>query len=408
MDDSDDAAGYPPDSRPLNPRLHLSSSSNRLKPPFGDSTPAPQFGRRYAEPDDNDDEEEQQQQNYPDRPSDDEDDDAGGGYRRARDSSGEDDDSSSDSRGKRRRIDKLALGFEFAPRVPPPSAAPPAKPPTRTLPPEWSEDSTFVLLDAWGDRYVQNGRKSLRADQWSEVGKKVLQASKVHRTDAQCRNRIDTLKKKYKKEKTILTARGKSGSKWVYFKNMDALMSPSSPIPTTGKQPLQLPPPPPPPPPKLPYGVDAGEYVFASSSAYRDRCNGNGKMRDSPDDSGSEDYSDGFPPKVRDNISWSSDSSFRMLADSIKKFGEIYEKMENYKRQQMTELERMRKEFQRDLELQKRQILERAQAEIAKLNEEPGEEDDGEDREDGDDDDDGSPENLSGFISASLFITAFV
>ncbi|XP_074574871.1 uncharacterized protein LOC141831411 isoform X3 [Curcuma longa] len=382
MDDSDDAAGYPPDSRPLNPRLHLSSSSNRPKPPFGDPAPSPQFGRRYAEPDDNDDEEEQQQQNYPDRPSDDEDDDAGGGYRRPRDSSGEDDDSSSDSIGKRRRIDKLALGYEFAPRVPPPSAAPPAKPPTRTLPPEWSEDSTFVLLDAWGDRYVQNGRKSLRADQWSEVGKKVLQASKVHRTDAQCRNRIDTLKKKYKKEKTILTAHGKSGSKWVYFKKMDALMSPTSPIPTTGKQPLQLPPPPPP-PPKLPYGVDAGEYVFASSSAYRDRCNGNGKMRGSPDDSGSEDYSDGFPPK-------------------------IYEKMENYKRQQMTELERMRKEFQRDLELQKRQILETAQAEIAKLSEEPGEEDDGEDREDGDDDDDGSAENLSGFISASLYLTAFV
>ncbi|XP_074575460.1 uncharacterized protein LOC141831932 isoform X2 [Curcuma longa] len=387
MDDSDDDAA---NSRPPKPSTYL-SSSNRPKPPFGDTSPPPQFGRRYAEPDDNDDEEEQQQ-NYPDRPSEDEDDDAGGGHRRARDSSGEDDDSSSESRGKRRRIDKLALRFEFAPRLPPPSAAPPTKAPTRTLPPEWSEDSTFVLLDAWGDRYVQNGRKSLRADQWSEVGKKVLQASKIHRTDAQCRNRIDTLKKKYKKEKAILTAHGKFGSKWVYFKKMDALMSPPSPVPSTGKQSLQLPPPP---PPKLPYGVDAGEYVFARSSAYQDRCNGNGKMRDSPDNSGSEDYSDGFPPK-RENVSESSDSSFRMLAESIKKFGEIYEKMENYKRQQMSEIERMRKEFQRDLEVQKRQILEKAQAEIAKLSEEQGEEDDAEHREDDEDEDDGSAENLSG------------
>ncbi len=40
-------------------------------------------------------------------------------------------------------------------------------------------------------------------------------------------------------------------------------------------------------------------------------------------------------------------SSFGLLADSIHKFSEIYEKIENSKRQQMVELERMRMDFHR-------------------------------------------------------------
>ncbi|XP_074572749.1 uncharacterized protein LOC141829227 [Curcuma longa] len=383
MDDDTDHedAGYPPEPRHLKPR-HALSSSTRPDPP--------RIGRHSADLA-RDDEEQQQKrkQNYADQPSDDEEDDDVGG--RDGDSSGEDVDSSSENREKRRRIEKFDLGFELAPHVPAPPVAP-SKPPARILPTEWSEESTFVLLDSWGDRYMQNGRKSLRPDQWSEVHKKVLQSSRVHRSDSQCRNRIDTLKKKYRKEKAILTADGKSGSKWVYFKKMDALMSlPSSPLLSSGKQPL----PQTPPQPKLPYGVDA--YV------HRDSCDGNSAMRDCV----SEDDSDVFPPK-RENLSWSSDSSFRMLAESIRKFGEIFEKMESNKRQQMSEIERMRKEFQRDLEVQKRQILERAQLEIAKLSEEHGDGNDEEQEDNDDDDTSGSAENLSGFISASLYLTAFV
>ncbi|WOK99160.1 trihelix transcription factor ASIL2-like isoform X2 [Canna indica] len=404
MDDTEDDARYPPNPRPPKSRHHVSSSSAHPKAPFRDPPPLSQFGGRYAEPDEEYDEEDEEEQNDMGQPSDneDEDDEQGGGYHRPRDFGGEEEDSSSESRGKRRRIDKLALGFEFAPRVPPPAAAvAPSKAPARTSPPDWSEESTFILLDAWGDRYLQNGRKSLRSDEWNEVAKLVSQASKVNRSDAQCRNRLDTLKKKYKKEKAAMEL-GSARSKWVYFKKMDALMSTPSPLPPAGRQKLQQQPPP---PPKLPYGVDAGEYVFASSSAYKNHYSGNDEMRDSPGDSGTEDegdredHSDGLPPK-RVNVSGSSDSSFKMLAESIQKFGEIYEKMENYKRQQMAELERMRKEFQRDLEVQKRQILERAQVEIAKLNDEQVEEDD-EDREDreednSDGDDGGSAENLSG------------
>ncbi|KAJ8466936.1 hypothetical protein OPV22_029488 [Ensete ventricosum] len=415
MDDSEDDARYPPNLHPTKPRHYFPSSSSsapRPKTRFRNPLPPPHFSRGYddASDDDEEDEADEEEQNYMDQPVDDDEDDDGDGHRRTRNYRDDDDDdgSSSESRGKRRRIDKLALGFEFAPRL---RAAAPPKPLARTSPPDWSEDSTFVLLDAWGDRYRQNGRKSLRSDEWNEVAKKVSQASKVVRSDAQCRNRVDTLKKKYKKEKASIMAHGNAGSKWVFFKKMDSLMSSPSPPPLTARQQ-----PPPPPPPRLPCGVDAGEYVFASSSVYRNGYSGNNEMRDSPGDSGTEgdggeeNDSDGLPPQ-RENIC--SDSSFKMLAESIQKFGEVYEKMENHKRQQMAELERMRKEFQRDLEVQKRQILERVQEEIAKLREEQVEEDDDEDLEDRDEDnndgdDGGSAENLSGIISASFYLTAFV
>ena len=77
----------------------------------------------------------------------------------------------------------------------------------------------------------------------------------------------------------------------------------SSPSPSMVRAPQQQ-------PPRLPCGVDAGEYVFASSSVYLDRSNSNDEMRDCPGEMGSEDavdeedddQSDGLPP-TREKVS---------------------------------------------------------------------------------------------------------
>ncbi|GJW93090.1 hypothetical protein Tco_0172762 [Tanacetum coccineum] len=73
---------------------------------------------------------------------------------------------------------------------------------------------------------------------------------------------------------------------------------------------------------------------------------------------------------------------FKLLAESVQNFHEIYKKIEGRKRQQIMELDKMRMDFQRELELQK-VILIRAPAEIARIMEE-------------DDEDANSVENLSG------------
>lgn len=217
---------------------------------------------------------------------------------------------------------------------------------------DWTEHETFLLLDAWGDKFLKRGRKSLLAEEWQEVAEEVSQKSKIERTEAQCRTRLDTLRKKYKKEKIKLNERGGNTSKWVYFSRMDLLMS--------GLGQRQ----------SLSCGMDSGEYVFMNPKAYLDLANGMDELRDSPLNSD-------------DDCERDDGASFRLLADSIDKFGEIYEKVENGKRKQMVELENMRMDFERDVEMQKRGILERAEEEIARI------------RGAGNDDDDLSAENLS-------------
>ncbi|KAA3478613.1 trihelix transcription factor ASIL1-like [Gossypium australe] len=271
---------------------------------------------------------------------------------------GKNDDVDMERHPKKRKLKSLLSSYEFAPRVPAPAVSAPSVPKPsfggRNSLTDWTERETFVLLDAWGDLFLQRGRKSLRSEEWQEVAEKVSEVSKIERTDTQCRNRLDTLKKKYKKEKAMLAETGGTSSKWVYFKKMDMLMS--TPPQQGG----------------LSCGLDSGEYVFMNPRVYLNRANGLDEMRDSPADSESadseEDVSDGLPPKKRKfGRQYDEGSSFRLLADLIQKFSDTYEKIEDSKRQQMLELEKMRMDFHRELEMQKQHIMERAQAEIAKI-----------------------------------------
>ncbi|XP_068343658.1 trihelix transcription factor ENAP1-like [Pyrus communis] len=258
---------------------------------------------------------------------------------------------------KKRKVKNLESRYEFAPRVRLPNREPGFR-----AEEEWTEHAVFMLLEVWGDRFLQLGRKSLRSDDWNEVAYKVSEASKIERTETQCKSMLDMLKRKYKKEKEKMEEMGLNSSKWAYFKKMEMLMASSS-RQETG----------------LACGVDSGEYVFMNTRVYLEQSNGFDEMRDSPgesetdddgDENGNDDF-DVFPPRMAGMRGEDGDegSSYRVLADSIHKFGEIYEKIESSKRQQMRELEKMRKNFNKELELQKKQILERAQVEIAKIQE---------------------------------------
>lgn len=389
--DTEDDARYPPNQYGETHQEGYGSSHRSKLPVRNASYPRP-IGNHYIDDEGEDDEEDDEEF----REEEEEDNEDSGIQRMVKDDDDEDDgddgededendeklhdyktkveDVDFDRHPKKRKLKTLISNYEFAPRVVAPSAAavPPPKPSFGGRNPlsDWTEHETFVLLDAWGERFLQHGRKSVRSEEWQEVAEKVSQESKIERTDTQCRNRLDTLKKKYKKEKMKLAETSGTISKWVYFKKMDMLMSSSA---------RQA---------GLSCGLDSGEYVFTNPKIYLNRANGLDEMRDSPgisDSEGEENDSDGLPPKKRRYGGNSNGgSSFSLLADSIQKFSEIYEKIENSKRQQMVELEKMRMDFHRDLEMQKRQILERAQAEILKIQQ-------GEDEEN-----DVSAENVSG------------
>lgn len=369
MDDTQEDARYPPNPYGISNQEFPVHNANYTR----------SIGNEYVEDNDND-------VNDEDLEYEDDDEDDGGGSSVQRigkddyvdEDEDEDEDEDDDDYGnlqrhpKKRKLKSLLSSYEFAPRVPPPSSATPAVPKPsyggRNPHTDWTESETVILLDAWGDRFLKHGRKSLRSEEWQQVSKKVSQESKFERTDTQCRNRLDTLKKKYKKEKMKLRESEGSTSKWVYFEKMDMLLS-------SGPQQAGL-----------SCGVDSGENMFMNPKVYLKSSNGMDEMRDSPGNSesskGEEGESEGLPPKKTRN-EMGNGASLKLLADCIQKFSNIYEKTENSKRQQMLELEKMRMDFHRDLELQKRQILERAQAEIVKIRQ-------------GNEDNDVSAENVSG------------
>ncbi|WCJ40714.1 Alcohol dehydrogenase transcription factor Myb/SANT-like family protein [Euphorbia peplus] len=382
MDDTEDDARYPPNHQ------QGFGSSNRQKLPVRNAPYSREVGVEYVDDDDEDENEEDEEEEEEEMGEEDGDNNnnQNNGIVRyvVKGEEGDEDDDEEDEEEdvdvdeeedevgnqkivrriadadmerhpKKRKMKSLISSYEFAPRVPATPVTTPSATKTsfvgRNPLTDWTEHETFVLLDAWGEKFLLRGRKSLRSDEWHEVAEKVSEVSKIERTDTQCRNRLDTLKKKYKKEKSSLV--DGSGSKWVYFRKMDMLLS------TSAQQ------------GGLSCGVDSGEYVFMNPRVYLNRANGSDEMRDSPGNSesaGEDDDSDGLPPKKRrSGRDQNEGSSFRVLADSIHKFSEIYEKIESSKRQQMLELEKMRMDFQKDLEMQKRQIMERAHAEIAKL-----------------------------------------
>ncbi|KAH7511894.1 trihelix transcription factor ENAP1 [Ziziphus jujuba] len=350
MDDMEDDARYPPKTYTLN---YCNPSNNRRKVHRRENPYSRLITKRYEDDDEMDEFDEETEAE--------EDQDHQNGYFNNIE---KDDDDDFDRHPKKRKLKNLISRYEFAPRVKPSFG-------DRSLGDEkdWTDHAVFVLLEVWGDRFLQLGRKSLRSEDWHEVAEKVSEELKIERTVTQCRNMLDTLKRKYKKEKKKMEETGLNYSKWAYFKKMHMLMA-SPPRQDCG----------------LACGVDSGEYVFMNTRVYLDRSNGYDEMRDSPGESESSEGEnenvngndlDGIlSRRMRSGGNGFQGSSVRVLADSIQKFGEVYEKIESSKRQQMMELEKMRLDFHKELEIQKKQILERAQAEIAKIHEEDDEETD--------------------------------
>jgi hypothetical protein len=234
----------------------------------------------------------------------------------------------------------------------------------------WSEGATSALVDAWGERFVALGRGSLRHPQWQEVAEAVSSRdgySKAPKSDVQCKNRIDTLKKKYKVE------RAKSVSSWQFFDRLDELLAP-----TYGQKPAG--------------GGGGGGHVPNGRSSepaalrvtfpQRSRTPlmpAAVKRREpSPEPSASFESSDGFPPPAlpvangkrrrtdEDRGDGASDRAqgLRELSMAMRRLGEAYERVETAKLEQALETERRRMEFARELESQRVQFFLNTQMEL--------------------------------------------
>ncbi|KAH7860550.1 hypothetical protein Vadar_014793 [Vaccinium darrowii] len=243
----------------------------------------------------------------------------------------------------------------------------------------WSEHATRTLVDAWGDRYLELNRGNLRHHHWKEVANAVNSVhghiKKARRSDVQCKNRIDTLKKRYKIEK----ARVSSGyvSYWTFFLQLDHLIGPSyKPSPP---QPPELPhrknPPalPPPPLPELPnwtvpVGPRSKRPVSGVSPAIVRRnfsamaAAAAAAEAEEGEESETSKSSGGGSEGERRGVEW-----YRVLAEAIERVGEIYGRVEEAKQRQMVEMEKQRMEFAKDLEIQRMRIFVDGQIQLERI-----------------------------------------
>lgn len=281
----------------------------------------------------------------------------------------------------------------------------------------WSEGATAVLIDAWGERYLELSRGNLKQKHWKDVADIVSSRedyTKTPKTDIQCKNRIDTVKKKYKLEKAKIAAGGYP-SKWPFYERLDQLIGPtakinstagagagagagpSGTVPFSGSQ-------------KVPMGIPVG---VRSAPQLRQQQQQKQKMQmrklpsvDSDEESEPDpDSADDFPPQTyerkRPKIqrepmsmpglkpsvgrgkdggrvlgeenqkgggkekSWGN--SVRELTRAILRFGEAYEQAESSKLQQLVDMEKQRMKFTKDLELQRMQFFMKTQLELSQF-----------------------------------------
>ncbi|VFQ77482.1 unnamed protein product [Cuscuta campestris] len=226
----------------------------------------------------------------------------------------------------------------------------------------WSEGATETLVQAWGDRYIKLNRGNLRQKDWKDVADAVNSREngvKPQRTDIQCKNRVDTLKKKYKLEKSK-----PSPSAWPLYGRMDYLVGTAPPSSSNGKSTAikQLTAKPEPNPNPNPSAL-----VFSGGSS---KLNSNGSESSSLGEGAGEDDLH-FGGAVRKRKLEGADllkevSAHKELAQAILKFGEIYERIESSKQQQIMELEKHRMEVSKELEVQRMNMLMEAQLMMAK------------------------------------------
>lgn len=108
--------------------------------------------------------------------------------------------------------------------------------PTREI--IWSNEATKTLIETWGDKYKELNCGSLKQTHWQQVTDVVnlRHAGELFCTDVQVKNRIDTVKKKYKKEKIrVLESAGNYASKWPFFDFLDFLIGTPAPEEEKGK-----------------------------------------------------------------------------------------------------------------------------------------------------------------------------
>ncbi|XP_057831290.1 trihelix transcription factor ENAP2 [Cryptomeria japonica] len=102
-----------------------------------------------------------------------------------------------------------------------------SKTPDRIKRDEWSEGAVGTLLDAYESKWLFRNRAKLKGNDWEDVAKQVSSRSsgaKSMKTQSQCKNKIESMKKRYRAEATSTCNPGSGPSSWPFFARMDGFL----------------------------------------------------------------------------------------------------------------------------------------------------------------------------------------
>lgn len=214
----------------------------------------------------------------------------------------------------------------------------------------WSEGGTETLIESWGDRYLQLNRGNLRQKDWKDVAEAVnanRDELKPPRTDVQCKNRIDTLKKKYKLEKSKPTP-----SKWPFFHRLDDLIGTANSV--TRKK------------------ISSSKSASVTSLTVKSNPKPNLNPNPNPNlkaiaySGGSSSHDESL--SRMESLDFAEETTaYKELARAILRFGEVYERIENSKQEEMIKLEKQRMEFTKEVEFQRLNMFMETQLELEKM-----------------------------------------
>lgn len=186
--------------------------------------------------------------------------------------------------------------------------------------------------------------------------------SKSEKEDVQQHKDHEPLKKKLKLESRRHSTTGRSESNWEVYKQPNRLRNGVGCC--------------------IPGAIDAGQEVTPSQEEYEDvpadvdddadprvlnESSSHGRFTDNLKESLSQMGEDDGTGDRDERGGQSQDSQVWALVRAIYQFGEVYEKMESLKVQQLVYLEKKQMELTRDLELERMQLFVQTQLEIAKM-----------------------------------------
>ncbi|OAY53375.1 trihelix transcription factor ASIL1 [Manihot esculenta] len=270
---------------------------------------------------------------------------------------------------------------------------------------EWSEGAVSCLLEAYESKWILRNRAKLKGHDWEDVARYVssrANCTKSPKTQTQCKNKIESMKKRYRSESATADA-----SSWHLYPRLDLLLRGSSAAAAVAPPPPQQQPPPSlqasnhppplilletshllpqlPPQPPLPPAIVTAQNSHGSNGVDRGaKEDGDGtKLSDHVSDKNVMDTDSSTPALYSDKEKLRS-KKLKMrveqkkrrrreeweIADSIRWLAEVVVRSEKARMDAMREIEKMRIEAEAkrgEMDLKITEIIANTQLEIAKL-----------------------------------------